>query len=280
MFGIQQFGEPLFAGSSVLSEYIPTEDFTFNTYGLQNSGQYGIHISRFDITSPTRGFKTTEVPGNHGLILQEDWFRDNPITLQGWISANSRENLENKVHEFMRNIHGQGGNLIIKNGGNFKSIKTTMQSANFVNEHYSICKKEFSVMFSGIKSFWQDLVYTTEAVFGNTSLVVNGNMNNSGSVETDPIIIIIFDSATAISEVLFKNTTNGEEVKISEPISAGDVVIFDSEEKKVTINNVEVEYSGRFPILQVGLNSITIEMIGTSASTDITAKHKNQYLTP
>ncbi len=280
MFGVSLFGVPLFAESSVLSAYVPTEDFTFNTYGLQNPGQYGIHISDFDIVTPTRDFKTTPVPGGHGLLLQEDWFRENPIRLHGWISQTNREQLENKIHEFMRNIHGQGGTLIMKDGGTFKEIQTTMQTVEFLNPHYATTRKEFNVTFQGIKSFWRDNAYSSQSLFDETSLSIDGTMDNSGSITAEPIVIVIFSAASAITAISFTNTTTGEEVSITESLSTGDVVIFDSEQKIVTVNGTEVEFSGVLPELIVGLNSYTIDLTGTSATVDITAKHKNQYLTP
>lgn len=280
MFGKSLFGTKLFSESSFLPEYIPTEDFTFNTYGLQNPSQYGIHISDYTIESPKRGFQTTDVPGGHGLILLEDWFRENPIILRGWVSQPTKLQLDQKIIEFLRNIQGQGGELIMENAGSYKSIKTTMQNIKFTGEHWATTKKEFEVEFSGTKSFWQDLSYNSTAIFGSATLSVDGTMNNSGNTIADPIIIVIFNSASSITGAEFENTSTGEIVQITETISAGDVLIFDSEEKQVTINGTEVEYSGKFPTLQIGLNTFTIIMTGTSCNTDITAKWKNQYLTP
>lgn len=280
MFGKNQFGKKLFGASSVKSEYVPSEDFAFNTYGLQNLTQYGIHISDYDVITPDRDFKTANVPGGHGLILLEDWFRKNPIKLRGWVSAITREQLEEKIHEMMRNLHGQGGTLYIKDAGTYKELVTTLQKATFDNPHWATCKKKFTLDFAGIKSFWRDKDYSSEFYAGETGLTLNGNMNNAGSVEAEPVIIMIFSSADAITAAQFQNTTTGETVSVTASISDGDVLIFDAENKTVTLNGTELEFNGRFPALQVGLNSFTITLTGTSAEYDVTAKHKNQYLTP
>lgn len=280
MFGQNQFGEKLFAASSVKSEYLPSEDFTFNTYGLQNQTRFGIHISDYEIETPKRDFRTKDVPGNHGMILQEDWFRENPIKINGWVSAASRNELDSKIHEMMKNLQGQGGTLYMKNEGTFKELITTLQKANFENKHYSTTRKRFSLEFEGVKSFWRDKDFSSVFYANQTSLSINGQMNNGGSVQAEPIIIMIFSAADAITAVEFQNTTTGETVSVTENISDGDVLIIDSETKTVKLNNVELEFSGRLPALQVGINSFTISMTGTSATCDVTAKHKNQYLTP
>lgn len=280
MFGKNLFGVPLFGASDFLTVYSPSEDFTFNTYGLQNLTQYGIHINDYTIETPSRDFSTANVPGGHGRILLEDWFRANVVTLNGWVSASNREDLENKIHEMLRNIHGQGGSLYIRDGGNYKELVTTLQNATFENKHYSTTKKRFVLTFSGIKSFWRDLLYSSQFYAGNVGLTMNGLMDNQGSVTTDPIVIVIFDTATAITSVSFQNTTTGEIVSVDESIVSGDVIIFDSENKTVTKNGTELEFSGRLPALRIGLNSFTIALTGTSASYDVTAKYKNQYLTP
>ena len=168
----------------------------------------------------------------------------------------------------------------MKNEGSFKELVTTLQNAKFDNKHYSTTMKKFSLEFEGVKSFWRDKSYSSVAYAAQTGLTLNGQMNNGGSVEAEPVIIMIFSAADAITAVEFQNTTTGETVSVAEAISDGDVLIFDSEAKTVKLNGVELEFSGRLPALQVGINSITIGLTGTSATYDVTAKQKNQYLTP
>jgi phage-related protein len=280
MFGKSMFGKKLFAESSVKTEFVPSEDFAFNTYGLQNDTQYGIHISDYDVEMPERDFVTADVPGGHGLTLLEDWFRKNPIKLNGWVSAITKEQLDLKIHEFMRNIHGQGGILYIKNAGTYKELVTTLQRAIFENKHYSTVKKKFSLEFSGVKSFWRDKDYTSVFYSAQSGLTLNGQMNNSGSTVAYPIFIAIFSAASSITAIELENTTTGETITITENISASDVIIFDSERNVVTKNGVDIEFSGRMLSLPVGINSFTMTLTGTSATHDLTAKHKNQYLTP
>jgi len=280
MYGISTFGTVLYSEASTLAEFVPSEAVTFNTYGLQNPGQYGVHVSGYTIDTPNRDFSTASVPGGHGLILQEDWYRGNPITLSGWVSQPTKIQMDQKIHEIMRNLHGVSGTLSIDNGGNFKEIQTTLQSADFENEHYSTTRKEFTFTFSGVKAFWQDSAYSSSAIFDSTDLSIDGTMNNAGSVESDQVMIVIFSTATDVSGVTFTNTKTGEEVSITETITAGDVLIFDGEEKTATLNGMDVEFSGAFPKLQIGLNTYTIDIVATSSLVDVTAKWKNQYLTP
>lgn len=279
MFGKNLFGVSLFGASDFLTVYSPTEEFSFDTYGLQNPTQYGIHITDYTIQTPTRDFSTANVPGGHGRILLEDWYRVNEVQLTGWVSAPTREDLEAKIHEMLRNIHKQGGSLFIKDAGNYKEIRTTLQSAVFENKHYSITKKKFVLTFSGIKSFWRDLLYSSQFYAGNSAMTMNGNMDNRGSIIAEPIVLIVFNSATDITAISLQNTLTGELVSIDTAIIAGDVIVFDSETKTVKKNNVEFEFSGKLPSLRVGLNSFTIALTGTSANYDVTAKHKNSYLT-
>lgn len=277
MYNFQLYNSALYNGGAALGEFVPTEDFSFGTYGLQNDE---IVIHNFEVVTPTREFSTVPVPGDDGMILLEDNWRENGLKLFGTVIGADKESLENKIHEMMRHLHVQGQLLYIKDGGNYKALKTTLRQATFDRDGGHITHVPFTLEFNGLKSFWESGVYVSEAYFGTTALEFIEQINNVGAVESNPIFIIVPSAASGVTGLSVKNNDTGEEIQISETISAGQVVRFDSERKVVEVDSTEVEFSGAFPKLRVGLNSFTINTTGAAINYDLTAKFKNSFLTP
>jgi hypothetical protein len=70
---------------------------------------------------------------------------------------------------------------------------------------------------------------------------------------------------------------NGNTITINETIATSDILIIDSREKKVTLNDVEVDYTGIFPIFETGLQSYEVQVNGTK-NFDTNIKFFNTYL--
>ena len=59
---------------------------------------------------------------------------------------------------------------------------------------------------------------------------------------------------------------------------AGDILTFDSENKQVLLNNSEVDFTGAFPTLQMGDNTIRYTTTSSSHDYKATVKYKPRYL--
>jgi phage-related protein len=66
-------------------------------------------------------------------------------------------------------------------------------------------------------------------------------------------------------------------ITITNTFSASDVLVIDCEDKTVKLNWIAIDYSGVFPILEVGVNSYTIT-INWTKNFDITLSYFNNFL--
>lgn len=92
-------------------------------------------------------------------------------------------------------------------------------------------------------------------------------VTNSGNYKTFPIVELITNAWSTLSAVSIEMKKVWESswytISIAETINPSSVVIFDFIEKKVTINDVEVNFSGVMMPLETGQSVFTFDMTGT-----------------
>lgn len=72
-------------------------------------------------------------------------------------------------------------------------------------------------------------------------------------------------------------TSAGRTLSITSNITTNDIIVIDSLNKVVKKNNVEIDYSGLFPIFSPGDNNFTAEFVG-SVSADVSIILPKNYL--
>jgi hypothetical protein len=271
------FNGSLFNGNFNLGG-IPTstEDISFNGYGLQNDQ---IITSNVDIEKIDRDFQTVDIPNDHGKIIRSDFWRLKRINIKGVLLGGSRSGLESLIFEFKKQLSYQGGNFDFKNDdGSFTRFFCTASNlAVDRSEHFMVSRANFDVTFDCLTPFGEATDYTANN-YSVTELIFSEILVNDGNAVGKPVFSLVVSAATAITKINIKNNTTEEEIEITETIAAGQIIIFDSEAKEVTINGTEVDFDGEFLSLDVGGNSYTITATGTSIAYELTAKNKPKYL--
>lgn len=120
--------------------------------------------------------------------------------------------------------------------------------------------------------------YVSDAIFGQTSLDVDGVLDVDGTFEPESVLIFVFNSATSVTALTFTNDTRGEAITITHAIATGDILRIDSEAKEVTLNGTAIDYDGIFPVFDVGQNGYNVAITGSAANWDLTLKYKTTYL--
>ena len=252
------------------------ENLSFNGFGLQNEK---IITSNVDFEKIDRDFVTASIPNGHGKIINSDFWRLKRITISGMMNGATRTELDNTIDEFKKELAVQNKNFDFITGDGTKRRYFCTASVIDVDrsEHFMITLANFRVIFDCLVPFGQDLEYTVNDYTVN-ELEFSEVLENKGNAPGDPVFLLIVNTATAITGINLKNNTTSQEIEITETISASDVLIFDSELKKVTLNGTEIDFDGQFPIVNAGSNSYTVTATGTDIEYELTAKVIPKYL--
>jgi hypothetical protein len=241
-------------------------------------------------SAATREVNEGNIPRGNGMYVNGAYWRKKPIEVKGIVKAESKTALEAALDMIRKNLRRQERDLDITRtdeDGNVISVRR--YTATWINpeetfadrEYYHITFCPFIVRFTCHYPFGRDRSYT-ETALSITSSPTNQQVYHAGTVESEPVIFMVFDVATSVTVVNVKRLDPAtgvtlEEIEYSGTVAAGDVLEFDSERKRVRKNGVEVRYLGSFLTLDVGSSLLQFNINGTF-SVLTTTKNRGTFL--
>jgi hypothetical protein len=117
---------------------------------------------------------------------------------------------------------------------------------------------------------------TNHSADAKTSASYSGTVTIAGSARPKPIITITFSAATSVTQTSFQ--IGSEKVQLNNAITAGDVVVFNTESKKVTLNGTEKDYDGIFPLFDIGDNDYIVATNGSARTWNLDIDYNAMYL--
>lgn len=255
------------------------DDIVFNGFSFQDNCVFTEKVLN---STPQRDVEANKIPRNDGEFIVGDFYRRKIITMTGIIKTSSNSELEAKIDEMKRLTSEREGNLDIKIDGVIRRFKATLVNGNQMFEqrqHFHIVWIPFTVQFMTVEPFGHPTTFQSDPFFDQTDLNLDLQVNNAGSIHATPEIILNFSAASAVTEVTVTNNTNDQLIRASSlSIAPSDILKFDGNERLVTLNGTQIDYSGFFPRLEIGANSLTIDVTGTSATYTLTVKHLTPFL--
>lgn len=183
------------------------------------------------------------------------FFTDRKINIRVGIQRDNRAQLEASIDSLMSILQGQEKQLVLAQSGTQRTYTATYSDYS-VNIHGgAYC--ELDLLFATSAHFGYDttltqLVYAAGATLYNRtdSFTVGG----SAYYQT-PIIKVTISAVTGgtTSDVILKNPANGQAVTVNRTWVAGDLLVVDSQNKTVTVNGSNVDFSGAIPEWRLGV---------------------------
>lgn len=274
MFNLYQFNLQNFNQIPEELTVPPQDDVVYGWYSLKNAN---ISLSRIgyeaghSIDSETYNNPLTDLWGELSY-----YHREKIIVLRGRLKAHNREELEIAMDEMKRALWRPQKNLDIKVNWNIRRAKASCvnMSSLFEREHYHITFIPFIIEFRLIWEFSKELLRQTQN-FNSLTSNLTEEIINWGTVRTNPTLSLVFTSAISVNNITFSIGSN--QLTIWESISASDVLIIDCETKTIKLNNIDIDYSWTFPILEVWTNSYTVTVNGTKQY-NLSLSYFNNYL--
>ncbi len=256
---------------------LPDVPIRFEGLSLQNT-QIVMNTPIYD-RSPNRLFQTENRPNRHRRLVLSDYWDVHEIVLRGTLVTNARAELDELIDAMKQTLKTQNGNLDIQRGdGSRRRYKATCTDMDFQRqENYHITWCPVELRFMCLTPFGTDTNYTSN-LHSVDMLSFSESQTNIGTAEAKPQFVIIVTSATDVTALNLKNDTTGQEIELTTAISDGDVIIIDSESLTVKKNATSIDFDGDFPVFDVGVNSFSVTVTGTSISYVLTVAHLNSYL--
>lgn len=248
------------------------DSIVFDGFSLQNAN---IITSRIDYDNEGNiELNSFNFPKSDGGGVLSKYFRGRTISIECTIKSDTAENFNTLLDMVKKKLRTTEWYLDITVNGEIRRIKATLTKFDAGRMHYNVTFTKATLEFTAIEPFFyakNKQSYEFLGVTGTSSYEVS----NDGSVESQPVFYIIGTSWSSVTSLAI--TAFGKTLTISTTISSWDILIVSSEEKTVTKNGVEIDYTGYFPVFPPGSNPFTITTVGTIAL-DITLIQNKNYL--
>ena len=144
----------------------------------------------------------------------------------------------------------------------------------FKREHFHNTFVPFSVTFQINAPFWESLVLNS--VTYSVTSILEEEIINLGTAKAEPVLTVSIISATAVTglSVVF----GAYSLTLTQALITSDIVRIDSEAKTVLVNGIESDYTGRLPLLELGSNPFSVEILGTAYSADISVNYRDKFI--
>ena len=184
--------------------------------------------------------------------------------------------LNNEIDRLKKLILTPSKNLDYKVNGNIRRAE-----ASCVNPQSLMYRNHYNIDVLPVSLEFRTLSFAKEVTAQNTTLtdLTSGFTEivyHSGTTVANPEIVLTFLTASWVSEIEI-DTWQETPLVINESISASDIIRVDSETKDVTLNWVDIDYTGEFPELESWANTIVVSVNWTK-NMDFSINYFNTYL--
>lgn len=253
---------------------------SFNGYQLQNASFRTRVIQHTNI--PTKLIQTEPKARADGATVVDVRYGQRVIEVDGVMTAADRNSLVTLIDTMKLNIKDASGTLDIDYGNSTRRYYATVQTLDLPEDFYSISQVPYKITFVCADPFGYATNSGILSFAGQTALLLDTVITMSGSIDSDPVVQLTVNSASAMALVTISNEDTGETIIISKPsgnFAAADVLLMDSKRKVVQINGSGIDYTGRFPVLSVKQSPrLRVAIAATSANYDLVIKYSPRYL--
>lgn len=204
-----------------------------------------------------RKLNTAKIANTDKSAMPSAYFDDKKINVQIEIGRDTRELLDAAMDILLGILMPTQSTLLLGNG-----TSTRQWTATYSNMAISNVKgghAEIDIEFEAADGIGTDTastsLFSTTLTGNNTNTPFVGGPLGGSMQWQQPVITITLNSFTGSTSdsMTVGNPLNGMQVVITRQFVAADVIVIDSKLKKVTVNGVEVAFTGSIPEWQSGI---------------------------
>lgn len=227
---------------------------TANFNGRDLASIEGLTILQIKMSPAKRNLTMADIARSNQSKALSGFYDKKTLPIRIAITRNSRDLAEQSFDDLMAILQGREGDLLVRQSG--------------VLRRYSATYADFVQDISGGSYIEGDLIFETSDHFGyslDKTLLINAsgrtlynytdNFTIDGSAPTQaPIIKITFSALTGgtTKDVTIGNPASGQFITVNRTWLAGDALVIDSQNQTITVNDIDVDYSGSWPEWEKG----------------------------
>jgi len=212
--------------------------------------------------APLRELEILELARDDGGILVSERYQPKIIMVQGVLKASTRALLDQAIDEFKELISRKEKNLDISYRGGTRRYVVYARSHNLDRDFYHNLYVPYEIEFVVPASIGKDTSQTAARDSCNVTTTYDASVTLGGSAKPKPTVTLLFGTGwTNAVGISFEQTDLDEMIIINygDGFSNADVLVIDVENKKVTLNDAEIEFYRVIPSFVIGENKYQIK---------------------
>lgn len=261
-------------------------DLSYNTNNLQTFNRVtkvGINTNLIDHTSiPDKIAELYAHADSNSSSIPSINYPSKRIKIGGTIHGSSQADLDDRIDSFKAYFNGKNKNLDIAYGSGTRRYIATANAIS-IQRQQKMLWATFQVDFICTNPFGIDTsasnLWAAKTAFTGATFTEAPTVGGTAPYQL-PVFTVTLTAISGAGDYLqFSNDNNNQEILLyGLGLVAGDVIVIDCAERRVTVNGVEVDYYGTFLELEPGANSITYTDGFTTRTVNITATYVKRYL--
>lgn len=252
---------------------------TYNGNNLQTDNIITNSINHTDLPSKNSGMYGVANADRSAIPFVE--YPSRSITIAGVIKGDDQDDLDLRVDQFKQYFNGIDNDLDINYAGSTRRYKATANGIS-VTRTGALEFAPFEVQMICTDPFGADITpteITNTLAHSSPNFTITTTIEGSAPYQL-PVFTITLNTITGSGDyVQLTNDNNGQEMLLyGLNLQDGDVIVIDCEQRKVTYNDVEIDYTGVFLELDTGDASVTYADGFATRSVDIHAEYIKRYL--
>ena len=211
-----------------------------------------------------------------GGVIVGDNYKPKEAVITGRITGADKNALEANIDSFKELMARFNKNLDLDYASGTRRYVATPTDVAIDRKYFHLSYVPFRVTFLVPSGVGEDITQTVSLQNDVTVSPCNGSITVGGSAYPTPQIEITINSITTGLDISFQ--CNGDKITLTNSLVANDVVVFDVQNKKVTLNGSEKDYTGVFPKFNVGLNNYIITTNSSARNMNIKIDYYKKWL--
>lgn len=229
---------------------------------------------------PKRSLSVASVSRSDSSKVTSGFYTERYINIKFRITSPSNIVLESRLDSLNAILQGLEKELLVPHAGGTRKYTATLDDV--VPEDSGGAHFMGTLVFRCSDSFGYDYEYTPILdMTGITSPTRSDQFEFEGSAEFQaPHIEIYYTSITGgdSATVIVGSSATGQQITVSRTFTTGDRLVIDCVDKTVTVNGVNVSFSGAFPTFRVGTSNLTYVDDFTTRSFDYFAYYYKRWV--
>jgi phage-related protein len=211
-----------------------------------------------------------------GGVIVGDNYKPKEVVITGRIIGDDKNALESNIDSFKELMARFNKNLDLDYASGTRRYVATPTDVNIDRKYFNLSFVPFRVTFLVPSGVGEDITQTASIQNGITDSPYDGSINIGGSAYPMPKVEVIIASITAGIDISFQ--CNGDKITLTNSLVANDVIVFDVQNKKVTLNGAEKDYTGVFPKFNVGTNNYIITINSSARNFNVEVDYFKKWL--